>query len=132
MRLRHRANGLAAPLVSEPAQPRIPRMAAAFITCAAPRSMTTEHATAWLERRARTLRAADQVEEVTVRELRPRGRDSVWLLHVVLRADENDDWNRLLGELVTDLRRLGMRPIAVVDERSKDVTTGQAEVEHVA
>jgi hypothetical protein len=97
-------------------------MAAAFITCTTPRSMATEHASAWLRRRAKTLAAEDPIEEVTVRELRPRGRDSVWLVHVVTGSDENDDWEPLLRALVAELRRLGMRPTVVIDERRVPAT----------
>ena len=55
-----------------------------------------------------------------MQELRPRGRDSIWLLHLTTGPDETDDWEALLHELVTDLRRLGMRPTVVVDERSRE------------
>jgi hypothetical protein len=101
-------------------------MAAAVITCATPRSMATEHATAWLRRRARTLADEEPVEEVTVRELRPRGRDSFWLVHLATGSDKNDRWEALLHELVTDLRRLGMRPTVVVDERRRVERTAAA------
>ena len=91
-------------------------MAAAFITCTTPGTMTNGHAGAWLRRRARALAA----EDVTVRELSPPGRGSVWLLHVVTRSDAKNDWEPLLRELVTELRGLGMRPTVVIDERSRE------------
>ena len=94
-------------------------MAAAFITCTPPRSMTGGAATAWLERRAELLGGMQPVEEVTVRELRPRRGDPVWLLHVLMSSDGSGDWNRLLGELVRDLRRLGMQPTVCIDERPR-------------
>jgi hypothetical protein len=82
--------------------------------------MATEHASAWLRRRARTLADEEPIDEVTVQELRPRGRDSIWLVHLTTHPDETDDWEALLQELVTDLRRLGMRPTVVVDGRSRE------------
>jgi hypothetical protein len=68
--------------------------------------MTTEDATAWLERRADQLRSAEPVEKVTVRELRPRRRSPVWLVHVMLRSHKSDDWRQLLEDLARDLRRV--------------------------
>jgi hypothetical protein len=95
-------------------------MGAAFITCSPSRSMAREAAAAWLERRAKLLRDARPVDEVTLRELRPRRQDPVWLLHVLMGSDGNGDWNRLLGELVRDLRRLGMQPTVCIDERRRE------------
>jgi hypothetical protein len=92
-------------------------MAAAFITCTAPRSMAAAHAAAWLERQADSLRKADSVEEVTLRELTPRGRHPVWLLRALVTSDESSDWQRLLGGLVRGLRQLGMEPTVCIDER---------------
>jgi hypothetical protein len=107
-------------------------MAAAFITCSPPRAMATEAATAWLERRAELLRDAQAVEEVTLRELRPRHQDIVWLLHVRMGSHASRDWNRLLGELVRDLRRLGMQPTVCIDERPREPGTAQPELAPVA
>jgi hypothetical protein len=107
-------------------------MAAAFITCTTPRSMAAHDAMAWLERRADVLRGAEPVDEITVRELTPRGRDPVWLMHVVLGSDQDRRWEQLLRDLVGDLRRLGMRPTVCIDERSRESATAQHEVQHVA
>jgi hypothetical protein len=103
-------------------------MAAAFITCTTPRSMSSEDATAWLERRAEHLRGTPQVDEVTVRELRPRRREPVWLVHVVLHSDPDGHWHELLGDLVRDLRWLGMRPTVSIDERSLQTPATPAEL----
>jgi hypothetical protein len=108
-------------------------MAAAFITLTTPRSMAAEQATAWLELRAGQLRHTNAVEEVTVRELRPRQRDPLRLVHVVLGSDRSGDWERVLGDLVTDLRRLGMQPTVVIDERTRDgATITRSELQPVA
>ena len=104
-------------------------MGAAFITCIPPRSMGPAAAVAWLERRAQVLRLAPQVDDVTVRELRPRQRDPVWLIHVLLGSDGSRDWNSLLGQLVRDLRRLGMQPTVCIDERSRETAPGHAELQ---
>jgi hypothetical protein len=100
-------------------------MAAAFITCSPSRSMAGNAASAWLERRAELLGDMQAVEEVTVRELRPRRGDPVWLLHVLTDSDARGDWNRLLGEIVRDLRRLGMEPTVCIDERPKQAVLVQ-------
>lgn len=107
-------------------------MAAAFITCTTPRSMAAHDAMAWLQRRANVLRGAEPVEEITVRELTPRGRDPAWLMHMVLGSDEDRDWEQLLGDLVGDLRRLGMRPTVCIDERSREAATAQRDVQRAA
>jgi hypothetical protein len=118
-------NGLPAPLLKRQTPPRIPCKAAAFITCPTPRSMAARDAIGWLQRRADILRAVEPVEDITVRELRPRGRDPVWLMHIVLGSDEDRDWEQqLLGDLVGDLRRLGTRPTVCIDERSTEAATG--------
>jgi len=96
-------------------------MAAAFITCTTPRSMATDDALAWLERRAEQMRRAEPVERVTVCELRPRRRDPIWLVHVVLQSDESEEWQLLFGDLTRDLCRLGMRPTIRIDERRREV-----------
>jgi hypothetical protein len=103
-------------------------MAAAFITCTTPRSMAANDAMAWLQRRANVLRGAEPGEEITVRELTPRGRDPVWLMHVVVDSDEDRNWEPLLGDLVGDLRRLGMRPTVCIDKRSREAATAQRDV----
>jgi hypothetical protein len=107
-------------------------MAAVFITCSKPGSMGPEDATGWLHDRATLLRRAEPVEQVTVRELTPSGRDSLWLVHVMLSSDDDDRWEALVGELVRDLRRLGTRPSVVVDERSGEAATVPAEIERAA
>lgn len=107
-------------------------MAAAFITCATPRSMTPENATAWLEHRAQLLGGEEAVEEVAVRELRPRGRDPIWLVRVVARPGETDDWELLVRELVEDLDRLAMRPTAVIDQRPREPAVAPREVQPAA
>lgn len=96
-------------------------MASALITCTTPRSMATEDAMAWLERRAEQLRRAEPVEDITVRELRPRRGNPVWLVHVVLRSDDTEEWEWLLANLTRDLRRLGMRPTIRIDERRREI-----------
>lgn len=106
-------------------------MAAAFITCTTPRAMRDEHASAWLERRAEDMRGTEPVEEVSVRELRPRRRDPVWLVHLVLGAPR-EDWEELVGDLVRDLRRLGMRPTFCIDERSSERATERLELQRAA
>lgn len=106
-------------------------MAAAFITCTTPRAMRDEHASAWLERRAEDMRGTEPVEEVSVRELRPRRRDPVWLVQLVLGAPR-EDWEELVGDLVRDLRRLGMRPTICIDERPSERATEGLELQHAA
>jgi hypothetical protein len=107
-------------------------MPAAFITCATPRSMTPEHAAGWLERRAELLSDDEAVAEVSVRELRPRGGDPIWLMRVAARPEETDAWELLVHELVADLDRLGMRPTAVIDERAREVAGARREVQPAA
>jgi hypothetical protein len=107
-------------------------MTAAFITCATPRSMTPELAAGWLERRAQLLSDDRAVAEVSVRELRPRERDPIWLMRVVARPEETDAWELLVHELVADLDRLGMRPTAVIDERAREAAAAHREVQPAA
>jgi hypothetical protein len=107
-------------------------MATALITCTTPRSMPTEAATAWLERRAEHLRRAAPVEEVTIHELRPRLSDPVWLLHVVLHPDRDREWEQLLDDLVRDGRRLGMRPTVRIHEPLLQTSTTQPELQRAA
>lgn len=107
-------------------------MVITFITCTTPRSMAAHDALAWLQRRGDALSRDERVEGVTVRQLRPRGRNPVWLMHMVLGSDEDRSWEPLLGDLVGDLRRLGMRPTVCIDERSTEAATAQPDVQVAA
>jgi hypothetical protein len=51
---------------------------------------------------------------------------------LVLGSDEDRDWEQLLGDLVGDLRPLGMRPMVCIDERSREAATAQADVQRAA
>jgi hypothetical protein len=93
--------------------------------------MSSESALAWLERRAEHLRAAESVVQVTVRQLRPRRRDPVWLMQVVLDSGGAPAGD-LLGDLVRDLGSLGTRPTICIDERPRDGAQARPELAHVA
>jgi hypothetical protein len=67
-----------------------------------------------------------------VRELRPRGREPVWLVQVVLGAHDDGDWEQLLSGLMGDLRLLGMRPTVCIDERSREATTARSDLRRAA
>lgn len=101
--------------------PELVPMPGVFITCTPPRSMAPRHATECLERHADDLRKADPVQQVILRELRPRSRDLVWLLHAVCAPDAASQWEELFGALVSELRALEMDPTICIDERSRDV-----------
>jgi hypothetical protein len=107
--------GLACTLLASSTERRL--MPAAFITGTTPRSMSRSQAGAWLARRVRELARSEHVQKVSVRELEPSGREPVWLVHIVLGGGKSGDWERLLSGLWGDLRRLGMRPTVVIDER---------------
>jgi hypothetical protein len=132
MRVPHPPNGLAAPLDADAGSSTISGMATALITCTTPRSMTAERAAAWLERQADSLRDADSVEDVTVRELRPRGGHPVWLLRAAVASDEPVDWEPLLGGLMRGLRHLGMEPTVCIDERQAELAAPRDALLHAA
>jgi hypothetical protein len=94
--------------------------------------MAIDDASSWLERQAELLRRSEQVKSVTVRELRPQQRDPVWLIHVALGSGGSGDWNRLLGDLVGGLRRLGMQPTVCIDERLREAVRAHPELSPAA
>lgn len=132
MRLVASSNGLSAPFATARLQPKISLMAAAFITCTTPRSMSTEDATAWLERRAERLRRAEPAVDISVRELRPRRRDPVWLLHVAGDTGGDPGWDEFLAGIIRDLRRLGMRPTVSVAKRPRERVAERSELARAA